>query len=83
MRPGSHSGTASDISDVWRPIFIPTLAHVIFALGADSFNVTISQEALVCLAIQLLVLVFLEPPVLVKFEEDVLADPARGESSVQ
>ena len=45
------------------------------ALGASSFDVSVREEALVLLAVQLLVLVLLEPSVLVQLQEDVLADP--------
>lgn len=48
--------------------------HVVVALGASSFDVSVRKEALVLLAVQLLVLVLLEPPILVQLQEDVLAD---------
>lgn len=55
--------------------------HVLAALGAGTLDVTIGEEPLVLLAVELLVLVLLHPSVLVQLEEDVLADPAAGKPS--
>lgn len=56
--------------------------HVVVALGAGALDVAVREEALVFLAVELLVLVLLEPPVVVQLEEDVLADPAYPQSGV-
>lgn len=46
------------------------------ALGAGSVDVTVGEETVVLLAVELQVLVLLQPAVLVQLEEDALADPA-------
>lgn len=51
-------------------------AHLKVALGAGSVDVTVGEETVVLLAVELQVLVLLQPAVLVQLEEDALADPA-------
>ena len=45
------------------------------ALWAGTLDVAVRKEAVILLAVELLVLVLLEPAILVELEEDALADP--------
>lgn len=53
----------------------------VFTDGTDSFDITICQESLILLAIQLLLVLLLEPSIRMQLEEDVLTNSARRVSS--
>lgn len=57
--------------------------HVVVAFRACALHISVGEEALVLLAVQLLVLVLLEPAILVQLQENVLTDSARSKRKGQ